>query len=224
MRALAFSGGKDSMACLHLMKDQLDCAIYVDTGYSYPETRQMVEYAKTFLPVHVIGTDRKGQNAHWGIPADVVPVNWTLPGQHVTTTKPVMVQSYMQCCWENISGPLLNAAIRLGVTELVTGQRNDEGHKALIRNGDVHDGITRVHPIEDWSTAKVLDYLDQVMPLVPPHYVLNHSSLDCYDCPAFAHETTDRVAWTAQHYPAFHVEHQARSQAIHQALQEATHG
>ncbi|MDE2389927.1 MAG: phosphoadenosine phosphosulfate reductase family protein, partial [Betaproteobacteria bacterium] len=50
MRVLAFSGGKDSMACLHLMRGSLDCAIYIDTGKAYPETLELVRYAGSIVP------------------------------------------------------------------------------------------------------------------------------------------------------------------------------
>ena len=90
MKALAFSGGKDSMACLHFLQD-LDCAIHVDTGFSYPETRRLVEYASSILPMHIVISNRHAQNEREGIPADVVPIDWTNLGQQITGPK--LVQS-----------------------------------------------------------------------------------------------------------------------------------
>lgn len=220
MMALAFSGGKDSMACLHLMKDDLDCAIYVDTGFAYPETQELVGYAATLVPMHIVSSDRKGQNAREGIPADVVPISWTAFGQLVTTTKPWRIQSYLGCCCENISLPLLRAAKDLGVTQLVYGQRNEEGHKATSRNGDVIDGITRLHPIEEWTKAQVLDYLATKMP-IPAHYALKHSSLDCYDCTAFEKESSDRITWMQQQHPDLYQSYRTRRVAVDTALKEA---
>lgn len=218
--ALAFSGGKDSMACLYLVRDQLDCAIYVDTGFAYPETQALVEHAKSLIPVHVVRSDRRGQNARCGVPADLVPINWTVLGQHLTSPKPVTIQSYLQCCWENIAAPAAAYAKSLGVTHLVGGQRMEEGHKSTSRHGDLVDGLVRLYPIHDWTRQQVLEYLRTKMAL-PDHYWIQHSSLDCYDCTAFAHESKDRVAWTRERYPAFHAEYQRRHDAITSAISEA---
>ncbi len=218
--ALAFSGGKDSLACFYLMRGQLECAIYVDTGFAYPETRKIVEMVAKLIPMHIVKSDRKGQNEREGLPADVVPINWTKVGHLVTSPKPTAIQSYLQCCWENISAPLLQAAHTIGVTHLVIGQRNNETHKSISRSGAVVDGIVRVQPIEEWTGQQVMDYLATKME-VPAHFSLKHSSLDCYDCTAFEHESYDRVRWTAERYPAFYAEYAGRRAAIDAALKES---
>lgn len=220
MLALAFSGGKDSMACLHLMRDELECAIYVDTGFAYPETEALVRYAETMLPVHRVKVDRDGQNREHGIPSDVVPVDWTLLGQQFTTKKAATIQSYLSCCYENLSAPLNAKAKELGVTHLVCGQRNEEGHKSPSRDGAVVDGIVRLHPIEHWSKAQVFEYLASKME-IPAHYALKHSSLDCYDCTAFRKESHDRIAWMRSAHPEFHAAYEARMNHLDTALREA---
>lgn len=220
MMALALSGGKDSMACLFLMREQLTCAIYVDTGYAYPETRDIINYAASLLPVHVVQSDRAGQQAAYGIPSDVVPIDWTALGQSITGPKPTMIQSYLQCCWENISAPVYAKAKALGVTHLVNGQRQDERTKSTARDGTIIDGITRVHPIETWTTAQVLDYLALHME-VPPHFAFTHSSLDCYDCTAFSAHSQDRLAWTKQRHPALYAAYATKQNAICDAIKEA---
>ena len=220
MKALAFSGGKDSMACLHLLRSTLDCAIYVDTGFSYPETAALVEYARTIIPVHVVVSDRKAQNELEGLPADVVPIDWTRLGHTITGPKPVLVQSYLGCCYESISKPLLDYAIQIGVKELVYGQRDDEGHKSPARDGTVVSGIRRRHPIEAWSASDVLAYLTTKMK-VPAHYSINHSSLDCYDCTAYRKASKDRVDWMRFEHPALFQRYLARSERLDAALLEA---
>lgn len=220
MIALAFSGGKDSMACLHLMREQLDCAIYVDTGYAYPETEILVAYASTIVPVHRVMADRNGQNEREGIPSEIVPIDWTRSGQLVAGAKPVMIQSYLGCCWDNISWPLIARAKELGVTTLVVGQRQEDARKAPVGMVSTIEGMERLQPINDWSTADVLAYLATKME-IPPHYALKHSSLDCYDCPAYRLSTMDRVEWTRLNYPYFHAEREARRVVVDAALREA---
>jgi 3'-phosphoadenosine 5'-phosphosulfate sulfotransferase (PAPS reductase)/FAD synthetase len=220
MRVLAFSGGKDSMACLHLMRSDLACAIYVDTGKSYPETAELVRYASKLIPMITVRANRDEQNDREGIPSEVVPVDWTRIGQMLTTKKQTMIQSYLGCCFENIALPLLLKAKEIGATEIVYGQRNDEAHKSTSRNGDVVEGIVRLQPIEDWSSDQVLAYLATKMD-VPAHYALKHSSLDCYDCTAFRKDSHDRVSFTAERYPEMHAEYVERLALLNQAIASA---
>lgn len=220
MRVLAFSGGKDSMACLHLLKDSLDCAIYVDTGKSYPETAAMVRYASQLVLVITVYTNRAEQNEREGIPADVVPVDWTRIGQMVTGRKPVMIQNYLSCCWENISFPLIAKAKDIGATEIVYGQRNNESHKSTSRNGDTVEGMIRLHPIEDWTSDQVMAYLSTKM-AIPEHYKIKHSSLDCYDCTAFKKDSLDRVEFTRGKYPEMYLDYSRRASLLNQALIES---
>lgn len=226
LTALAFSGGKDAMACLHLMRDQLDMCIHVDTGYGYPETRELVNYAASLVPVmHIVMTDRRSQNEREGIPADVVPINFTRTGQEFWTKKPITIQSYLGCCFENRMLPLWEKAKALGVTRLVLGTRAQDGMNPAIRNGLTHEGVERLHPLEGWSTKQVLEYLATKMK-VPDHFyqVVNQSSLDCYDCTGFEHESQDRLAWTASRYPAFYAAYLERRKALDGALREALSG
>ena len=219
MRVLAFSGGKDSMACLHLMAGTLDCAIYVDTGKAYPETKKLVEYASRLVPMVTVTVDRDEQNSREGVPSDVVPIDYTPFGQLISGSKKVTVQSYLNCCFENISIPLLRKAQELGATEIVYGQRSDEQYKSTSTNGAITEGLVRLHPIEDWTSEEVLEYLATKM-LVPEHFKIKHSSLDCYDCTAFRNVSKDRVAFTQDKYPEFYAEYSHRLARVREALRD----
>lgn len=216
MKALAFSGGKDSMACLHLLRDSLDCAIYVDTGFSYPETLELVSYANSIVPVHIVKSERNGE----GLPSDIVPIDWTTLGQQIAGKKSVKVQSYLGCCYESISAPIIKKAQELGVTELVYGQRNDENRKAPSRDGDVVFGMIRRHPIENWTADEVVAYLATKME-IPAHYAIKHSSLDCYDCTAYRKDSTDRIEWMRAEHPDLYQRYASRATLLDSALKEA---
>lgn len=220
MRALAFSGGKDSLACLHLLKETLDCAIYVDTGYAYPETRKLVEYAAALVPMHIVHSNREAQNETEGIPSELLPVDWTRYGHATTGKKSVLIQSYQLCCFENIARPLLDKAKALGVTELVYGQRNEESHKASSRDGDMVEGIRRLHPIEDWTTEQVYAFLADRM-TIPEHLHIKHSSLDCYDCTAFRAQSADRIEYTRRVHPDFHAQYEKRAMILKTIINQA---
>ena len=220
---LAFSGGKDSLACLLMHKEQLEniTVFWVNTGKNYPETLKIVDFAKSIAPnfIEVI-VDRVGQNDYNGIPADVVPINWTVAGQIIAGEKPIKIQSYLQCCFENISQPLHNAAKAHGITHLIRGQRNDEEYKGTSRNGDVVDGITYLHPIENWTAFEVLQYISQHMEL-PSHYNLKHSSLDCFDCTAYQKVTKDVSLYRKSNHPELHKLFLARKEKLDSAIREA---
>jgi phosphoadenosine phosphosulfate reductase len=221
--ALAFSGGKDSWACLWLNKDQLAdiLVVWIDTGKNYPEMLSTIELAKAICPNFVqVRVDREGQNAYHGIPSDVVPINWTHVGQSFTDNKPVMVQSYLNCCYENIGANLHDFCKRSGITHLIRGQRNDEGHKSSARDGSIVGGITYLQPIENWNSNQVLDFVALHMKL-PDHFQFNHSSMDCYDCTAYATESQDRIAYTKRKYPDFYAEYSARNELLKSALRES---
>lgn len=217
MKALAFSGGKDSMACLHLLKNEIDCAIYVDTGFAYPETLALVRYAGSLVKLVVVQSDRLKQNEREGLPSDVVPINWTRLGQSLTGVKESYIQSYLGCCYENLMLPLMAEAKRLGVKTLYIGQRAEENHKSSLPSGAVMDGITRIYPIENWTEEEVFSYLKEKME-VPEHYAIKHSSLDCYDCTAYKTDSYDRVAWTKEKHPEFYKAYLARAEILNRAL------
>ena len=220
---LAFSGGKDSLACLLLNKERLSeiTVFFVNTRKTYPETIKLVEFAKSISPNFIkILVDREGQNDYHGLPADVVPINWTVFGQSIAGEKPVKIQSYLQCCYENISKPLMDAAKRCEITHMIRGQRNDEKHKATSRNNDVVDGITFLHPIETWTASSVIEFIQNHMEL-PAHFNLGHTSLDCFDCTAYQKETKDVSSYRELKHPELHQKYLARKEQLDSVLREA---
>lgn len=212
---LAFSGGKDSLACWYLTRHEHPIVFYVNTGKAYPETLALVDEVRAeaveFIEVH---TDRDAQNAKWGIPSDLVPVDHTRLGQAMTAAKSVTIQGYLSCYGENIVAPLMAAAKDRGITHLIRGQRNDEAHRGPARHGDVVDGIEYLHPIETWAAYEVLAYVKHQRGSLPDHYRFEQTSLDCYDCTAFAAHSRDRIAWMRGKYPAYYAEYAVRRDAL----------
>ena len=124
--ALAFSGGKDSWACLWLNEYRLDkiLVIWVNTGKNYPELLEQIKLAQSLCPNFVeVKTDRDSQNEKEGLPSDVVPIDWTSFGQEMTGKKEVKIQSYLGCCYENLSKHINETVKTYGIKRLITGQR-----------------------------------------------------------------------------------------------------
>lgn len=194
---LQFSGGKDSLACLYLLREQWPTltVAWLNTGAAYPEVEAYMQMWKERLPGFVeIKSNQPEQIAQCGWPADVVPINSTAMGQSVSGNTGPLIQPYLSCCMANIWMPLHQAMIDMGVTTIIRGQRIEDGRKTPVRNGDVRDGITFLMPIETWTTEQVFDYLDEVGADLPPGYGLGEKTgRDCWDCTAYLDENKQRI-------------------------------
>ncbi len=221
--ALAFSGGKDSWACLWLNKGRLDdiYVIWVNTGKNYPELLETIAYAKSLCKNFIeLNVDRGAQNEREGLPVDVIPVAFSKIGQLVTGATGTLVQPYLQCCIENIANPLNSYCRDNGITTVIKGQRIDEHHKTPSINGSVINGITYEQPIEQWTAEEVLAFNALYMD-IPEHFKFKHSSMDCYDCTAFTAVTRDLKQHCKDTYPGLHEEYSDRKQAVDMVMIQA---
>lgn len=203
--ALMFSGGKDSLACLHLVKDYLDktIVVWVNTGANFPEIEQMMREVKAIVThFHEIKTDQPSSIKANGYPVDVVPVNYTKLGQSVTSIKDFKLRSYFECCAENFWIPCDAEMRKLGVTGVIRGQRNSEAHRAPIKSGYVENGIEYHLPIESWSDSEVIDYLRSKDVFINERLSMAHSSLDCWNCTAYMAESSERFKYIKKHHPS----------------------
>lgn len=221
-RALWFSGGKDSTACLLLHRNELHDidVIWANAGKYLPEYVAFVRRLSAMCPrFHEVNSDRVAQNEAFGLPADVVPVRSTPMGSMISGPPKVKVQSYLDCCTENIMRPVWEKTVELGCDTVIVGQRADEPMKAQLRkHGDVVGGITFLHPIEGWTRERALEYVRQELGELPEFYALNHTSIDCYDCTAYLLHTEDRVAYLKRKHPERHKELVWRLQVLQSAI------
>lgn len=206
--ALFFSGGKDSIACLELVRPYLDriVVIWVNTGSNFPEVEECVTKVALEVPNFVeIPTNQAWSVEIHGYPADVVPINFTKLGQDVTNPKDITLRSYLECCNENLWSPAYAKVKEMGITGVIRGQRADEGHRAPIKSGHVADGIEYFFPLQDWSNEDVNEYLlEQGVEMTDRLMMKSHTSLDCWNCTAFTNNSVERMEYMKKHHPVKH--------------------
>lgn len=195
---LQFSGGKDSLACLHLWKERglLDetMVMWCNSGAPYQSTLDQMERVKDSVPHFMeVKGNQPAVVERYGYPSDVVPVLHSRQAQVLGGSKRPLIQSWMDCCGLALWEPMYRATKELGVRYVVRGQRNDETLTGPVRHGDTHEGITYLLPLQDWSAADVLAYLRSVGAELPEYYDSERTSRDCWSCTAFRFESKERT-------------------------------
>jgi len=202
-----FSGGKDSLACLYLLRPYWEriTVLWCNTGDAFPETIEQMEGVKQLVPHFVeVRSDQPTQIAEWGVPTDLLPV-WATPlGRAVRRDSPYRAQAAFDCCRANIWAPMERTARRLGATMIARGQRRDEQLTAPLRSGDVVEGIEYLFPIETWTRGMVDAYLADSRIPVPANYELMDTSLDCQHCTAYLFQQAGKMTYLKRNHPKVH--------------------
>ena len=220
---LQFSGGKDSLACLHMLKpywDRID-VLWMDTGDSFPETQAQMAEIEAMVPHFV--TVRSDVTSHIeanGWPVEVLPVTRTPYGRMVDGHDKPLMQPYSVCCGENIWAPMASYVRESGAGLIIRGTRVADHRKSTIRSGDVVDGVEYFHPIEAWSSKQVHRYLAEIGVSLPSHYSHVDTSLDCRMCTAYLYENAGKMDYMEEHHPADYAEIMLRIGDIRDVLQE----
>jgi phosphoadenosine phosphosulfate reductase len=219
--ALQFSGGKDSLALLHLMRPWWGklTVYWCNPGDPFPETLRRMERVRELVPnfVEVPGRVREVVAAD-GWPSDVVPQACTSDGNFVFGPTPFKVQSRLSCCWRALMLPLHEAMKRDGATCILRGKRADEKDRTPSRSGETHDGFELVYPLWDWSAADVAAFLTERDVDVPAGYLYATHSLDCMYCTAWWGEGQGRYLKAL--HPEAYREYARRIGSIKQAVVE----
>jgi len=201
---LQFSGGKDSLACLYLLKEYWKelTVMWAYTHDSFPETiAQMREVAGLVGRFEVVHSNVIEQNGRYGPPTDLLPVWDTEVGRGFDETRTRKYQAPFACCSDNLWQPLLDAVKGLGATLVIRGQRTSDKHKSTIRSGHIEAGIEYWFPLEGWSEKQVLSFLTEEGVALPEHYRYFNSSLDCAGCTAYLAEHKGKLAWMQKRHP-----------------------
>lgn len=215
--ALCFSGGKDSLAVVYLLRDRLaDLTVYhLDTGDLLPEQREVVDHVRQMTPRFVtVHTDVNAWIAEHGLPTDLLPHSAHPIGQAMGEG-PRLVGRY-DCCYANLMGPLFERVIEDGNTLLIRGTKAVDMNHLPTRGGETSHGLELMLPIEGWSNDQVFAYLRSVG--APISRVYDHvvNSPECARCSAWWGEK--RAQYLQQFYPDLAEEYWQRLRVVADAI------
>lgn len=202
--ALHFSGGKDSLATLHLVRKWWDriTVMWLNTGAALPETIDQMNAVRSMVPHFAeVKSDQPSQVALMGYPSDIVPTRNSAVGQMAQPNDGVLLQHYWECCSANIWLPMKIATERMGATLIIRGQRDNEARRAPIKSGHKDGAITILFPIHEWSSDQVFAFLRERHVEIPKHYQYVNTSLDCSTCTAFLDENAGKMRYLRDKHP-----------------------
>ena len=214
-KILMFSGGKDSLVCLYLLKEYWTSLIvvWINTGDAYPETLAIINKVRE-LPVTFIEikSDVKTFREIEGSPTDILSIRHTSFGLQVEPPEsPVKMVSAYYCCQKNIWEQAVLAVAEIGATLVIRGERGGESLKTQLRSGQSVNGAEYYFPIWDWTQTKVIEFLKEKMGDLPEHIFFEESSLDCMGCTAYTQHTKDRKDWMKKNHPLEYSENRRKS-------------
>lgn len=218
--ALSFSGGKDSLALLYLMRPYWDrlTVYWLNPGNPFPETVALMDRVRAMVPSfkEVAGRQREIIAAD-GWPSDVVPQRYTSDGNAIFGPTPFKVQARLQCCIRSMMAPLWQAMMADGVTCILRGKRRSEADRTGLESGHVTpEGVEIVFPLLEWTTRQVFDFLRNEGVELPASYGAASHSLDCMDCTAWWGE--GQAAYMKHAHPAMFRQYARRIWLIKRAV------
>lgn len=216
--ALQLSGGKDSLACLELLRPHLDriTVYWLNTGDSFPETRAQMDVLRQTLPHFVeIKSDVQAVRHTYGLPSDLVPASATQLGRLVGDTAPLLQDRYA-CCFLTLMKPMHQRMLADGITLIIRGQRADDTQKAPIQSGTVDEGIEYLFPLQEWTASQVMSYLRAEGVDLPRFYEMLEEAPDCMGCSAWWEKGTAK--YLRRYHHAAYQEVQDKLDAIKVAV------
>lgn len=212
--ALSFSGGKDSLACLYLLKDHLHrvTVYHLNTGDQLPEVHDAAEAAAEMCPnfVRIYG-DVRGWIKENGQPTDLLPYSTHGIGVSLGQSGAKLVTRY-HCCFVNLMWPLWSRIKADGNTLCIRGTKRADTPKMATEPGSLHDGVEMWFPVGEWSDDDVHAYLGSVGAPHNPLYDHLHNAPDCGRCTAWLNEK--RGAYLKIAHPELFADYSASLKAI----------
>lgn len=212
--ALQFSGGKDSLACLYLLRAHLDdlTVYWVNAGDGCPETLAVIDQVRPLIPHFVeINTDVQGWRRENGLPSDVVPANGTLLGLAYGMGE-TRICGRFDCCYQNLMRPMHERMLADSVDAVIRGtKQSDTGTIPAEGKTEFYDVLL---PLRDWTHAEVFRYLEHVSAPVNPIYehFKSMSAPECFGCTAWWGD--GKAEYLKARHPAEYQEHRIKLESI----------
>lgn len=216
--ALQVSGGRDSLACLYLLREFWPrlTVYWANTGDPYPETVARMNRVRAEVPRFVEIMGRQPEVVReFGLPTDLVPIASTQFGV-MAAGSGILLQDRYSCCQRSWMLPLHARMIEDGITLIIRGQRNEEALKSPLRSGAQLDGFEFLFPLEEWTAEDVMAFLDREGIAPPRFYDILSSAPDCLSCSAYWEEGVSR--YLDRHHPTALTEYRRRLGIIREAV------
>lgn len=207
-----FSGGKDSLAVLHMLQPVADkvTVIFGDPGDTYPHVFELVHEIcdEWGFTLQVVRPDVQVLDyvQAKGLPVDVLPIWASAQGAQFVSEdrKPkVLMQSGLECCAAMLWEPIHRYVQASGTRLVFRGSKGTDKH-VTAPDGCIFDGVEYVSPLWEWTDDDVFAYLHNEGVTLPLQYQhgCNHS-LDCMECTAWGDTRAERqrVRFTKEFYP-----------------------
>ena len=227
-KIVQFSGGKDSIVCLHLFKNDPDItAVYVNTGAAFPHVKEHVQKTCDDFGVPLITILLEKSVTEWhkenGLPADIIPWDSTPLMQQLSKKSfGATLVPYMDCCSANIHLPMERFVIENNVTDVIRGSKACDTVVG-VQDGFVGNGTTYHSPLWNWSHEDVFNYIKMYDITILDNYKDPDSdSLDCWNCTGHMGKTgAARVRYVKENLPEHYDELAANIALVKSTLQNA---
>lgn len=220
--AFMMSAGKDSAACLKLLRPHIDKVriCWANPGDPYPEVVDYMRAVAASVPSFTValGSVRDFWRTN-GHPADVVPWEATPAGMACEQESPApvsLVQPH-ECRLANMWLPARKWLIGSGCTAVVRGDKLCDRPRPQLLPSDL--GKEYCYPLADWSHADVFAFLGDDLP--PGYAGGSGSSLDCMRCTAYLAKGDGRIDYLRRNHPEAFREIVPVLQYIKRAAQDA---
>ena len=189
--ALQFSGGKDSMACLYLLRPHLDriTVYWLNAGDEFEDTHAIINQCREFIPHFTeIKTDSLAWRAENGIPSDLVPTFNTQLGMFAKFGD-FKISDRFACCYFNLMEPMHAKMLADGVTCIIRGTKACDMPELPRNSGYSEGGVELYYPLENWTHAQVFAFLREVDAPIHPCYDYGDYGVTCQSCTAWWNES-----------------------------------
>jgi phosphoadenosine phosphosulfate reductase len=216
--ALHFSGGKDSLACLYLLRDQLNNVrvYWCNTGDACPETVEVIDAVRSWIPNFIeVKSDVGTWRDTYGWPSDLVPAKSHFLGVTYGMSQTRLTGRF-DCCYYNLMLPMHERMLADKVDCVIRGTKLcDTG--TVPAEGQTPD-YTVLLPIKDWSHHDVFEYLKSVG--APQNAIYDHfkgiSAPECLHCTAWWDD--NKAAYLRENHPQVLVDYRKRLRGIKQIV------